>query len=136
MLNATATGNLTKDAQVRQVSTEKGTIYAIQFTIAMNEKYGDKENATFIPCTYWCKSDKIVEHLIKGKAVIAQIDWYSNNEKEGRYYQDFRIRKLEFQRGEKKPEVPLSPPLNITPQSSKNQSPAEMLEEEVDDLPF
>lgn len=132
MFNATVAGNLTGEAISREVSTAKGTIYAIRFTIAINEKYGDKENATFLPCTYWSKSNKIAEHLTKGKAVIVQIDWYSNNEKEGKYYQEFRVKKINFQRGEKAAATP-SPSTNAPSEPSGSYDP---FEDDDDDLPF
>lgn len=154
MFNLTAAGNITADATSQEVSTANGTIHAIRFTIAMNEKYGESEKSCFLPCTYWVKSDKIVPHLTKGKAVIAQIDWYSNTEHEGRYYQDFRVRKLDFQRGERQSQ---QPPLNPAPgveaektnvfaqknaentanQTAKTPEPFNpFADEEEDDLPF
>ncbi|WP_073180215.1 single-stranded DNA-binding protein [Cruoricaptor ignavus] len=125
MLNIIAAGNLTKDANAREVISDKGNSFAVQFTIAINEKYGDKENATFLPCTYWTKSDKIVQYLTKGKAVILHIDWYSNTEKDGRYWQDFRVRKLEFQKGS-------TPSESATVKNSAQ----DLLDDEDDDLPF
>jgi len=143
MFNLTASGNLTQDASVREVQSQNGTIYAIQFTVAINEKYGNKENATFLPCTYWVKSSKIAEFLKKGTAVIIMADWYSNNKHEERYYQDFRVRKIDFQRGKSSSEPPLStPPAGVTTEkhvkaemeSEKSFNP--FAEDEEDDLPF
>lgn len=143
MLNCTAAGNITKDATAQVVNTDNGVIYAIRFTVAINEKFGNKENAAFIPCTYWSKSDKIVPYLTKGKAVIVQIDWYSNTESDGRWWQDFRVRKIDFQRGEKQNAEPsLNPPPSVgkepTETAPNNVEPT--MEEnpfgDDDDLPF
>ncbi len=144
MLNCTIAGNITKDATAQEVNTSNGVIYAIRFTIAINDKFGDKENSSFIPCTYWAKSDKIVPHLTKGKAIIAQIDWYSNTEHEGRWWQDFRVRKIDFQSGKQQSTPPpLNPPLGVntgpevvTPNNTEPVTPENPFGDDDDDLPF
>ncbi|QNV11268.1 single-stranded DNA-binding protein [Elizabethkingia anophelis] len=145
MFNAFISGNLTKDATSREVQTEKGTIYAIQFTVATNEKYGERERSAFFPCTYWSKSDKITEHLVKGVAVNAVAKWYSNNEHDGRYYQDFEKSKVEFQRGKSasSPEPTPPPSYQQTNQAPVRQNTAAgsntenvFGNDDDDDLPF
>ncbi|MGV4405294.1 single-stranded DNA-binding protein [Ornithobacterium rhinotracheale] len=111
MFNLTAIGNLTKDAEVTKV----GENNAIKFGLAINESYTDKsgekkQNTTFLNCTYWSKSTKIAEFLKKGKKIAVQIDWYENQEHEGKYYQNFRVRRLELIEPKKEQPVGTPPP--------------------------
>ena len=92
MVQITILGNLTKDAEVRNT---QGEYKAISFSIAVNEKRKDKEDAsTFFNCTYWSKSDKIAQYLTKGKKVLVNIDWVETTEKEGKYYTNYRVRNV------------------------------------------
>ena len=92
MVQITILGNLTKDAEVRNT---QGEYKAISFSVAVNEKRKDKEDAsTFFNCTYWCKSDKIAQYLTKGKKVLVNIDWVETTEKDGKYYTNYRVRNV------------------------------------------
>ena len=92
MVQITLLGNLTKDAEVRNT---QGEYKAISFSIAVNEKRKDKEDASaFFNCTYWCKSDKIAQYLTKGKKVLVNIDWVETTEKDGKYYTNYRVRNV------------------------------------------
>ena len=92
MVQITILGNLTKDAEVRNT---QGEYKAISFSVAVNEKRIDKEDAsTFFNCTYWSKSDKIAQYLTKGKKVLVNIDWVETTEKDGKYYTNFRVRNV------------------------------------------
>ena len=53
MLNLQFTGNVTRDAELR--STQDGTSVC-SFTVAVNRKYKDKEDTTFIRVTTWRKT--------------------------------------------------------------------------------
>ena len=51
MVNIVILGNLTKDAEVRNT---QGEYKAISFSVAVNEKRKDKEDASaFLNCTLW-----------------------------------------------------------------------------------
>lgn len=92
MVQITILGNLTKDAEVRNT---QGEYKAISFSLAVNEKRKDKEDASaFFNCTYWCKSDKIAQYLTKGKKVLVNIDWVETTEKDGKYYTNYRVRNV------------------------------------------
>lgn len=68
-LNGTVVvGNLTSDPDLK--FTESGRAYA-SFTVAVNEKYGEKERATFVDCTAWGRlGENLAASLAKGAAVI------------------------------------------------------------------
>lgn len=92
MVQITLLGNLTKDAEVRNT---QGEYKAISFSVAVNEKRKDKEDASaFFNCTYWCKSDKIAQYLTKGKKVLVVIDWVETTEKDSKYYTNYRVRNV------------------------------------------
>lgn len=92
MIQLTLLGNLTKDAEVRNT---QGEYKAISFSLAVNEKRKDKEDASaFFNCVYWCKSDKIAQYLTKGKKVLVNIDWVETTEKDGKYYTNYRVRNV------------------------------------------
>ncbi|MCK0201398.1 single-stranded DNA-binding protein [Ornithobacterium rhinotracheale] len=132
MFNLTAIGNLTKDAEVTKV----GENNAIKFGLAINENYTDKsgekkQNTTFINCTYWSKSAKIAEFLKKGKKIAVQIDWYENQEHDGRWFQNFRVRRLELV--EPKKEQPIGTPPPSVENTANYFAPTQEAES---DLPF
>lgn len=64
-------GNITKNAIVGTTKTGKTVI---NFTIALNDDYKNKEGkkvkqATFIRCEYWIKNTELANYLTKGKQV-------------------------------------------------------------------
>jgi single-strand DNA-binding protein len=60
-------GNITKNPELRH--TPSGTTVC-NFTVAVNEKYKDKEQAYFIPVTTWGKTaENCNEYLTKGSKV-------------------------------------------------------------------
>lgn len=83
MNNFTGIGRITNDLELRSTSNNNSVC---QFTIAINEGYGDKERTDFIDCVAWnkraesiCKyCDKGVKVAIEGKL---QTDTY---EKDGK----------------------------------------------------
>jgi single stranded DNA-binding protein len=63
-------GALGQDAQTR----EAGDNVAINFSVAVNERRGDKETTSWYACTLWRGKDKagIAAHLKKGTGVIVE----------------------------------------------------------------
>lgn len=60
-------GNITKDPELRYTPSGKAVC---NFTVAMNEKYKDKEQAHFIPVTAWGKTaENCNQYLTKGSKV-------------------------------------------------------------------
>ena len=74
MLNATAIGNLGKDAVLRHVNGKS----VVSFSIAHNERYVDQdgvinERTTWIDCSFWRNDDaKVSNFLKKGQLVYVE----------------------------------------------------------------
>ncbi len=61
-------GNLTRDPEVRTTSTGQSVA---NFTIAVNHRYGQKEEVLFLRCEAWGKTAEIAQqYLQKGNPVI------------------------------------------------------------------
>lgn len=93
-------GNLGQDASVNQL--ESGA-RAIKFSVAVTEKYGDKENTTWINCTMWktpAQEIKIANYLKKGVKVYVEgkpsASAYKNKQGEIVASLECRIDRLEF----------------------------------------
>ena len=71
MNNISITGNIVRDAEIKQV----GDSNVINFSICNNDESkkneaGEYETVpSFFDCTVWSKSGKLANHLLKGKAV-------------------------------------------------------------------
>ena len=87
--NAHIVGRLGQDAKCSQ----HGENYAINFSVAISEKKSNDENITsWLNCTYWSKSDKIVQYLTKGKLVSMVADFFQERVYEEKRYNSFRVR--------------------------------------------
>lgn len=63
-------GNLTKDPQY--FKTQSGISY-VRFTLAVNKKYGDKEETSFISCIAWRGSaDYLNQYAKKGNTLAVE----------------------------------------------------------------
>ena len=63
-----ATGNITKDAELRYTANAKA--YS-KFSIANNEGYGENKKTNFFNCTLWGKSaENLNRFLTKGQKVL------------------------------------------------------------------
>ena len=102
--NCQIVGRLGSDAKINKI----GENNAISFSIAISEKKGEENVTSWINCTYWSKSDKIVQYLTKGKLVSVSADWYSEREHEGKRYSNFRVRDINpfLEKTETKTEAP------------------------------
>ena len=54
-------GRVTKDIEMRTTSSGK---HVVSFTLAVN-KYGQKEDADFIPCVAWNKTAELMQAYVK-----------------------------------------------------------------------
>jgi|SRR5215211_2893147 len=73
MLKTIAIGNLGKDCSVNNVNGKK----VINFSVAHTEKYKDSqgenvEKTTWVDCSWWTESTKIVEYLKKGSQIYVE----------------------------------------------------------------
>ena len=78
-----ATGNITKDAELRYTANDKA--YS-KFCIANNEGYGDNKKTNFFNCTLWGKSaENLNRFLTKGQKVLitGKVEINDYKDKEG-----------------------------------------------------
>ena len=78
-----ATGNITKDAELRYTANDKA--YS-KFSIANNEGYGDNKKTNFFNCTLWGKSaENLNRFLTKGQKVLitGKVEINDYKDKEG-----------------------------------------------------
>ena len=78
-----ATGNITKDAELRYTANDKA--YS-KFSIANNEGYGDNKKTNFFNCTLWGKSaENLNSFLVKGQKVLitGKVEINDYKDKEG-----------------------------------------------------
>ena len=89
--NTQIVGRLGNDAKSRQV----GEYFAISFSLPISENKSNGEQITqWINCTYWSKTEKMLQYLTKGKLVSVVCDFYNENEKDGKKYSNFRVKDL------------------------------------------
>lgn len=90
-------GNITKDLELRSTSTGKSVC---EFSIAINEGYGDNQRTTFVSIVVWgVQAENIVKYCSKGSKVgvsgSLRIDKYQVNE-ENRYKTYILANHVEF----------------------------------------
>ncbi len=65
-------GRLTRDPEMRYVGAD-GDIPVANFTIAVNEGYGENEKTHFVRVATWRKlAETCSEHLVKGQEVLVE----------------------------------------------------------------
>jgi single stranded DNA-binding protein len=93
-------GNLTKDPVVRTVPGKNGDVSVVNFTIAVNTRFGKQEKTTYINCEAWDKgADVIAKHFHKSKAIRVQAEHVTDKyEKDGQtvYREKFRVKEFFF----------------------------------------
>lgn len=66
-------GNLVRDVESRTVDGKSGPMEIANLTLAITDKYGGKENSTFIDVTFFNKSAEIAkQYLSKGNQVMVE----------------------------------------------------------------
>jgi single-strand DNA-binding protein len=83
-------GNLTRDVEVREAGTSK----VADFGIAVNRKYKDKEDTTFIDCEAWGNTaENIAKFFAKGRPihVIGRLKLDQWKDKEGKNMSKLRV---------------------------------------------
>lgn len=80
-------GNVTKDAEVRNVSAGKSVI---NFDVAINDRWVDratrekKEKVTYVKCAIWRENTAVAQYITKGTKVYVEgtpeVDCYVNKE--------------------------------------------------------
>jgi single-strand DNA-binding protein len=96
MNKAILQGRIGKDAEAKEVNGQ----WLIKFSLATSESYIDKQGerkkiTEWHNVQYWCKSNKIAEHLTKGTQVLVD-GKIKTNEHEGKYYTSIVAQNLEI----------------------------------------
>jgi single-strand DNA-binding protein len=107
MIQCFASGNLTRDAAIRQAGNDD----VCSFSIACNRRVKGEESVTFLDCSLWGnRGAKLVEYLKKGTRVCV-VGEMSTREHNGKTYLQIRVSELDFagggkSRGESKQDEP------------------------------
>ena len=129
--NTQIIGRLGNDAKSRQV----GEYFAISFSLPISENKSNGEQITqWINCTYWSKTEKMLQYLTKGKLVSVVSDFYNENEKDGKKYSNFSVRDINpfLEKSDTKQDAPQG---NFT-EKPKEKEAENPFADEDDSLPF
>lgn len=87
------TGNLGRDAEVRQV----GSSTVCSFSVAMTSGYGDKKQTVWLDCSLWGKQAEgsLPSYLTKGQQVAVSGE-LSTREHEGKTYLQLRVNSIDL----------------------------------------
>lgn len=73
-------GRITQNPDLKETSSGKKVL---NFTVAVNEKVGEEDVATFVRCTAWGKTAETISHyFVKGKPILINGKIAVNNWKE------------------------------------------------------
>ncbi len=90
-INIQIVGRIGNDAKINKVHD----YFAISFSVAASERRkNDQQVTAWFNCTYWSKSDKIAQYLTKGKLISVVADWFDVTEKDGKTFNNFRVKEL------------------------------------------
>ncbi len=95
MINVTVTGNVTKDAETRQVGSDGVT----KFDVASNTKVKGEKQVTFISCDIWGKRGAALMPYIKKGGSVTVIGELTKREHDGKTYLGVRVDHIELQGG-------------------------------------
>lgn len=73
MNTAIMIGHVTKDAVTRTVNIKGAPVMVTDFTLAVNEGFGDTQKTDYIRCSIWRdRGAKLAQYLTKGRAVTVK----------------------------------------------------------------
>lgn len=73
MNTAIMIGHITKDATTRTVTVKGAPVMVTDFTVAVNEGFGETQKTDFVRCSIWRdRGAKLAQHLTKGRAVTVK----------------------------------------------------------------
>ena len=124
------TGNLTADPILAATSTGKTVT---NFTVAVNEGFGETQRTTFFRCAAWEKRGEIcAQYLRKGSKVLVmgtvQARAYNTQTGETRASLEVNVNEIEF--------LSKADPSAQAEQAPHKEDPSGMTPVEPDDLPF
>lgn len=141
MLKLILTGNLGKDAEIRNINSDN---VVIEFSVAHTEKTKDQtgnyvDKTTWIKCSKWAKPDKtaVAQYLKKGTKVcvigVPSIAQWLNQQGETKVQFEMRVDEVELLGSA----VQAQPVNNTPPGNAVMQPPAQSFAQgKDDDLPF
>jgi single-strand DNA-binding protein len=95
MKNITLAGRLTKDAEVRDVGSDRVT----GFSVAVDDRSGKTKSTLFFECSMWGKrGEAVAQYLTKGSSVTVSGD-LGTREHNGKTYLSCRVNDLTLQGG-------------------------------------
>lgn len=102
MLRLTVTGNLGRDAEVKQINQN----FVINFSVAHTTKYRDQQGVqqsrtTWINCAYWTdRQPAVAQYLTKGTQVLVEgepeVEWFNTKQNGIVASQKCRVRTIEL----------------------------------------
>lgn len=101
MNNYTFTGNLTKDPVSRTVNGRTGQISVCNFSVAVNDRLGDKDYVTYVNVSAWGKTGEVCQkYLAKGRKVRvsgrSSVNAYTSSTGECKASLEVRAGEVEF----------------------------------------
>ena len=124
------TGNLGRDAEVRQA----GGSSVCGFSVAMTSGYGDKKQTVWIDCSIWGRQAEgaLPSYLTKGQQVAVSGE-LSTREHEGKVYLQLRVNTIDLI-GKREDSGQAAPQRQTAP--VQHQAPAQAAGSFDDDVPF
>ena len=128
-------GRLTKDPEVRFSANKNGENMAIaRFTLAVDRKFGNRDEADFITCVAFGKQGEFVEKYLKKGTKIAcsgriQTGSYKNKDGQTIYTTEVVIEEMEFAESKSNNE-------SSTPSAKSNDDFMDIPENITESLPF
>lgn len=136
-------GRLTRDPMLRKTQTGKSVA---SFTVAVNRRFGQNEQADFISCVAWEKTAEILTQYTKKGSLIAlegRIQSSSYDDKDGKrvYKQDVVCDNLQLLESKsssgQRPSYSNDEQYQVTPDyNEQGQDDGPVLDISSDDLPF
>lgn len=129
-------GNITADAVIRDVNSKK----VINFSVAVNEKYTDKNGqkvekaTTFFKCAIWRDNTNIAQYIRKGDKIFIEgspeVETYQNKNGETVANIKINVREVELLGGNVKPKT------ETQENNNSHSETEEFLSGANNDLPF
>lgn len=102
MIQAFITGNIGKDAELRQAGSDN----VCSFSVASNRKAKGNDVTTWVSCSIWGKrGDALVQYLKKGTKVAVSGE-LSTREHNGKTYLELRVNEIDLMGGGQRQDRP------------------------------
>jgi len=116
MNNHTFCGRLGRDAELKSVTSSQGATSVCNFSVAVDDGYGERKTTIWISCALWGKrADALNQYLKKGQQVVisgaSNVRAYAGNDGSPRAEMTCRVAELDLvgQRNETSGSAPATP---------------------------